>query len=58
VIQLEATIRSAHTLLQAGLISDATSLLAALPPFRPKFNRALIEHCPIQRGGDVVYHES
>jgi len=29
VIQLEATIRSAHALLQAGLISDATNLLAA-----------------------------
>ena len=26
VIQLEATIRSAHALLQAGLIGDATSL--------------------------------
>jgi hypothetical protein len=32
VIQLETTIRSAHALLQAGLISDATSLLAAFSP--------------------------
>ena len=29
VIQLEATIRSAHALLQVGLISEATNLLAA-----------------------------
>ena len=29
VAQLEATIRSAHALLQAGLIDEATSLLAA-----------------------------
>ena len=28
VAQLEATIRSAHALLQAGLIDEATSLLA------------------------------
>jgi len=32
VIQLEATIRSAHALLQAGLIGEATSLLAAFRP--------------------------
>ena len=32
VAQLEATIRSAHALLQAGLISDATKLLAAFSP--------------------------
>jgi len=29
VTQLEATIRSAHVLLQAGLIDEATSFLAA-----------------------------
>ena len=29
VAQLEATIRSAHALLQAGFIDEATSLLAA-----------------------------
>ena len=34
--QFEATIRSAHALLQAGLISDATNLLAA---FSPEVNR-------------------
>ena len=32
VIQLEATIRSAHALLQAGLIGEVTSLLAAFSP--------------------------
>ncbi len=32
VIQLEATIRSAHALLQAGLIGEAKNLLAALSP--------------------------
>jgi hypothetical protein len=30
VAQLEATIRSAHALLQAGLIEQATSLLATI----------------------------
>jgi hypothetical protein len=30
--QLEATIRSAHALLQAGLINEVTSLLAAFSP--------------------------
>jgi hypothetical protein len=30
IVQLEATIRSAHALLQAGLIEEATSLLAAI----------------------------
>ena len=30
--QLEATIRSAHALLQAGLIDEATVLLAAFSP--------------------------
>jgi len=35
VIQLEATIRSAHALLHAGPIGEATSPLAA---FRPKFS--------------------
>ena len=40
VAQLEAIIRSAQALLQAGLIDEATSLLAA---FRPKFNRTLTE---------------
>jgi hypothetical protein len=38
VAQLESTIRSAHVLLQAGLIGEATSLHAG---FRPKFNRTL-----------------
>ena len=32
VAQLEATIGSAHALLQAGLIDEATSLLAAFSP--------------------------
>ncbi|MDA8610729.1 hypothetical protein N9L86_05995 [Euryarchaeota archaeon] len=32
VAQLEATIRSAHALLQAGLIDEAISLLAAFSP--------------------------
>ena len=35
VIQFEATIRSAHALLQAGLIGEATSLLAVIST---KFN--------------------
>ena len=40
VIQLEATIRSAHALLQAGLIGEATSLLAAFSPeVQPKIDR-------------------
>jgi hypothetical protein len=44
VIQLEATIRSAHALLQAGLISDATSLLAAFSPeVQPNMDRELTE---------------
>ena len=44
VIQLEATIRSAHALLQAGLISDATSLLAAFSPeVQPNIDRELTE---------------
>jgi len=42
--QLEATIRSAHALLQAGLISDATSLLAAFSPeVQPNMDRELTE---------------
>ena len=32
VIQLEATIRSAHALLKAGMIEQATLLLAAFSP--------------------------
>ena len=44
VAQLEATIRSAHALLQAGLIDEATSLLAAFSPeVQPKINRELTE---------------
>ena len=44
VIQLEATIRSAHALLQAGLIDEATSLLAAFSPeVQPKIDRELTE---------------
>jgi hypothetical protein len=39
VAQLEATIRSAHALLQAGLIGEATSLLAAFSPeVQPKMD--------------------
>ena len=45
VIQLEATIRSAHALLQAGLIREAASLLAAFSPeVQPK-----VEFLPPQR---------
>ena len=44
VAQLEATIRSAHALLQAGLIEEATSLLSAFSPgVQPKIDRALTE---------------
>jgi len=44
VAQLEATIRSAHALLQAGLIDEATSLLDAFSPeVQPKINRELTE---------------
>jgi len=44
MIQLEATIRSAHALLQAGLIDEATSLLAAFSPEgQPKVNRRSTE---------------
>ena len=32
VAQLEATIRSAHALLQAGLVGEASNLLAAFSP--------------------------
>jgi hypothetical protein len=39
VAQLEATIRSAHALLQAGLIDEATSLLDAFSPeVQPKMD--------------------
>gem|GEM_PF-1789280 len=42
--QLEATIRSAHALLQAGLIGDTTSLLAAFSPeVQPNMDRELTE---------------
>ena len=42
VAQLEATIRSAHALLQAGLIDEATNLLAAFSPeVQPKIDREL-----------------
>ena len=44
VIQLKATIRSAHALLQAGLIDEATSLLDAFSPeVQPKIDRELTE---------------
>jgi hypothetical protein len=44
VIQLKATIRSAHALLQAGLIGDTTSLLAAFSPeVQPNMDRELTE---------------
>ena len=44
VIRLEATIRSAHALLQAGLIDEAISLLAAFSPeVQPKIDRELTE---------------
>ena len=43
-IQLEATIRSAHALLQAGLIDEATGLLAAFSTeVQPKVDQALTE---------------
>ena len=42
VAQLEATIRSAHALLQTGLIEEATSLLAAFSlEVQPKIDREL-----------------
>jgi hypothetical protein len=42
VAQLEATIRSAHALLQAGLIDEATSLLAAFSTkVQPKVHQEL-----------------
>ena len=44
VAQLEATIRSAHALLQAGLIDEAISLLAAFSPeVQPNIDRELNE---------------
>jgi hypothetical protein len=40
VAQLEATIQSAHALLRAGLIDEATSLLAAFSTeVRPKIDQ-------------------
>jgi CHASE1-domain containing sensor protein len=51
VAQLEATIRSAHALLQAGLIDEATSLLAAFSNgIQPNIGRSFIEYRPIKRG--------
>jgi hypothetical protein len=42
--QLEATIRSAHALLKAGLVKDATSLLAAFSTeVQPTVGRELTE---------------
>ena len=42
--QLEATIRSAHALLQAGLIGEATILLGAFSPeVQPNIDRGLIK---------------
>jgi hypothetical protein len=47
VAQLEATIRSAHALLQAGLISDATILLAAFSPeVQPNIDQKLAKNWP------------
>ena len=44
VAQLEATIRSAHALLKAGLIGEATSLLAAFSTeVQPNMDRELTE---------------
>jgi len=44
VAQLEATIRSAHALLKAGLIGEATSLLAAFSTeVQPNIDRELTE---------------
>ena len=44
VVQLEATIRSAHALLQVGLIGEATRLLAAFSPeVQPNMDRELTE---------------
>ena len=44
VAQLEATIRSAHALLQAGLINEATILLAAFSPeVQPNIDRGLLD---------------
>ena len=42
VAQLEATIRSAHALLKAGLIEEATSLLAAFSTEVKKSKNAAI----------------
>ena len=44
VAQLKATIRSAHALLLAGLIDEATTLLAAFSTeVQPNIDRALTE---------------
>ena len=44
VIRLEATIHSAHALLQAGLIGEATRLLAAFSTeVQPNIGRELTE---------------
>ena len=44
VAKLEATIRSAHALLQAGLIDEATTLLAAFSTeVQPRIDRVLTE---------------
>jgi len=44
VARLEATIRSTHALLESGLISKATSLLAAFSTeFQPNIGRGLTE---------------
>ena len=44
VAQLEATIKSAYALLQAGLIEEATSLLAAFSTeVQPNIDRELTE---------------
>ena len=50
VAQLEATIRSAHALLQAGLIDEATGLLAAFSTeVQPKIDQALYNEIAVQR---------
>ena len=49
--QLKAIIRFAHALLQAGLIDEATSLLAAFSNgIQPNIGRSFIEYRPIKRG--------
>ena len=49
VAQLEATIRSAQALLQAGLIDEATNLLAAFSTeVQPNIDRGLLD--------DVTFH--